>query len=283
MKQKWTIRDLLLWTTNYFANKGMDMPRLEAEVLLAHVLNKDRVYLYTNYDLPVNQLERQQYREVITRRVQGEPAAYIVGYKEFMSLKFLVNSSVLIPRPDTEILVEKILELPNQQQDLDICDVGTGSGAIAVSLGYYLGSKARITAIDSSPQALEVARANAARYGVDIEFCQGDLLTGLSEHRLFDVIVANLPYIPQNEYQELDQQVKGYEPVQALLAPGDGLDIYRRLMPQAWNMLKPKGFLFIEIGFNQGQKAQEMARDFTEVEIIKDLAGHDRVLKARKG
>ncbi len=281
MKEDWNVKELLGWTNQYFSSKGIDSPRLEAEVLLAHVLKQERVYLYANYDAPVNKLERKQFRDLIQRRVGGEPAAYIIGYKEFMSLKFNVNPAVLIPRPDTEMMVEKILELPKGQVT-DLCDVGTGSGAIAVSLAYYLPG-ARVTATDISEKALATARINAAENGVVIDFWQGDLLAPLVNHPPFDLIAANLPYIPKNEYIILDQEVKEFEPVQALLATGDGLDIYRRLLPQALEKLKPGGYLFIEIANNQGEKALEMAKAFIDVEIIKDMAGRDRILKARKG
>lgn len=281
MKENWNIKGLLEWTTQYFSGKGIDSPRLEAEVLLGHVLNQERVYLYANFDSPVNSWERKQFKEVIQRRVQGEPSAYITGFKEFMSLKFHVNPKVLIPRPDTEIMVENILQL-SAGQALDICDVGTGSGAIAVSVAYYL-PEAKVVATDISEEALDTARINAADNGVVIEFWQGDLLAPLEKHPPFDLITANLPYIPQNEYIVLDQEVKGFEPVKALLAPGDGLDIYRRFVPQAWEKIKPGGYLFIEIAYNQGEKALQMAQAFAEAEIIKDMAGRDRILKARKG
>ncbi len=281
MKEDWNVKQLLGWTTQYFASKGIDNPRLEAEVLLAHVLKQERVYLYANYDAPVNKSERKQFRDVIQRRVQGEPAAYITGHKEFMSLKFHVNPAVLIPRPDTEMMIEKILELP-EGQVIDLCDVGTGSGAIAVSLAHYLPG-ARVAATDVSEKALATARINAAENGVVIDFWQGDLLAPLIKHPPFDLIAANLPYIPKNEYIILDQEVKEFEPVQALLAPGDGLDIYRRLLPQALEKLKPGGYLFMEIAYNQGAKALEMTKAFNDVEIIKDMAGRDRILKARKG
>ncbi len=281
MKADWNIKGLLEWTTRYFLDKGVDSARLEAEVLLAHVLKQERVYLYANFDSPVNNLERKHFRDLIKRRVQGEPSAYITGCKEFMSLKFHVNPTVLIPRPDTEMMIERILELYTGQA-IDLCDVGTGSGAIAISLAHYLPS-ARVAATDISEQALATARINAAEMGVAIDFRQGDLLAPLAIHPPFDLITANLPYIPQDEYITLDQEVKEFEPVDALMAPGDGLDIYRRFLPQALEKMKQGGYLFIEIAYNQGKKALEMAHSFVDVEIIKDMAGRDRILKARKG
>ncbi len=281
MREDWNIKELLEWTTRYFIGKGIDSPRLEAEVLLSYVLHQERVYLYANFDLPVNSLERKHFRDLIQRRVQGEPSAYITGCKEFMSLKFQVNPSVLIPRPDTELMVEKVLELYTGQA-VNLCDVGTGSGAIAISLAHYLPG-ARVTATDISEPALATARTNAAELGVTVNFWQGDLMAPLLNSSPFDLITANLPYIPQNEYHILDKEVQGFEPMNALLAPGDGLDIYRRFLPQALEKIKPGGHLFIEIAYNQGEKALQMANGFLDAEIIKDLAGRDRILKARKG
>lgn len=281
MKEEWNIKELLGWTTRYFSVKGIDNPRLEAEVLLAHVLKQERVHLYANFDLPVNQSEREKFRDVIQRRTQGEPSAYITGCKEFMSLKFQVNPNVLIPRPDTEMMIEKILEIPAREL-IDLCDVGTGSGAIAISLAHYL-PEARVSATDISAAALATARINAAENGVVIDFLQGDLLAPLANHPPFDLIAANLPYIAKNEYIALEKEVKEFEPVQALLAPGDGFDIYRRFLDQALEKIKPGGYLFIEIAYNQGEKALEMAQAYSEAEIIKDLAGRERILKARKG
>jgi release factor glutamine methyltransferase len=280
VKDQWNIKELLEWTSRYFSGQGMEYPRLEAEILLAHILGLERVQLYANFDRPVAQWERKQFRDAILRRVQGEPAAYITGYKEFMSLKFQVNPAVLIPRPDTETLVEKVLELYHGQA-VDICDVGTGSGAIAVSLAHYL-PHARVVATDISEKALDLARLNAAANRVNISFYQGKLLEPLQNHPSFDVITANLPYIPLNEYAILDPGVREFEPAEALLAPGDGLDLYRQLLPQALEKIKPGGHLFIEVGCSQGREAREIARDFSQIEIIKDLAGRDRILRARK-
>ncbi len=280
--QSWTVKELLEWTSNYFREKNINEARLEAEILLARVLGKDRVYLYANYDAPVNQDERSGFREFIKRRVRKEPLAYITGTREFMSLEFKVNPAVLIPRPESEILVEKAIDLL-KDTPCTICDIGTGSGALAISLAHYL-PLARVFATDISPQALDTARDNAASLQVEAEFLEGDLLSPfLDKENYFDLIVANLPYIPLEEYYTLDSGVKNYEPQIALLAPGDGLDIYRRLLPQAFTLLKEGAYLFIEIGWQQGEKALKMMNNFEEVQIIKDLAGHDRIVMARKG
>lgn len=280
--QNWTIKGLLEWTTDYFRDKNIKEARLEAEILLARVLGKSRVYLYTNYDAPVNQDERSIFREFIKRRGKNEPLAYITGNREFMSLDFNVNPAVLIPRPETELIVERAIEL-FKDKPCSVCDVGTGSGAIAISLAHYL-PQARVCATDLSATALETARGNAARLQVEVEFWEGDLLSPfLAKENYFDLIVANLPYIPVAEYRNLDPGVKDYEPVQALLAPGDGLDIYRRLLLQALPTMKEGAYIILEIGCEQGQKALEMVQELEEVQLIPDLAGHDRVIQARRG
>ncbi|MDD2620336.1 MAG: peptide chain release factor N(5)-glutamine methyltransferase, partial [Syntrophomonadaceae bacterium] len=260
MQKHWKIQELLEWTTRFFTDKGIEKPRLEAEVLLARVLESDRVFLYAHYDRPVNSLERQAFRHFIQRRIKGEPAAYIVGHKEFMSLDFKVSPAVLIPRPETELLVEQVIELAAGKNGMRICDVGTGSGAIAVSLAVYC-PHAQIYASDISSAALETARENAARHQVEVKFVQGDLLSSLQEEEPFDIIAANLPYISESELQALDPGVKDYEPVGALLASGDGLDIYRRLLPQAMQCLKSDGYLIFEIAPRQSARALELVSD----------------------
>jgi release factor glutamine methyltransferase len=171
----WTINELLAWTTDYFNSKKIREARMEAEVLLARVLGKDRVYLYTHYDAPVNQHERAMFREYVKRRAQNEPLAYITGTREFMSLEFKVNPDVLIPRPETELIVEEVIEL-FAGKTCSICDIGTGSGAIAISLAHYL-PQAKVFASDISAMALATARDNAARLQAKVEFREGDLLS----------------------------------------------------------------------------------------------------------
>ncbi len=281
MTTDWTIRKLVVWTTAYFYEKGIEQPRLEAEVLLAHVLGHDRVYIYTNYDAPTRQDERNVFRQYIKRRVSGEPLAYITGSREFMSLNFRVSPAVLIPRPDTEVLVEAVIDRARNQEGIRILDVGTGSGAIAVSLAYYL-PQAQLYATDISQDALDIARCNANKHRVTVNFYQGDLLEPLHNHDPFDYIVANLPYVTKEEYMQLDDGVRNFEPRQALLAPEDGLDIYRRLLLQAPKHLNPQGCLVFEIGSGQGKAACEMCAEMYQVELLPDLGGRDRVIIARK-
>ncbi len=320
MQRVWRIKDLLEWTTRYFLDRGIMESRLEAEILLAHVVQKDRVYLYANYEEPINTEEREIYREYIKRRINGEPLAYITGHKEFMSLDFKVSPDVLIPRPDTEVLVETALAIASSESVKRVIDVGTGSGAIAVSLAVYL-DEAEVYATDISPRALGIARENAQANHVEIRFVEGDLLTpflvsvSLGEEQpgmaklceyspdslrlsnleneskklpekspsiLFDMITANLPYIPAIDREQLDRQVKDFEPHLALFAAGDGLELYRRLIPQAYTFLRPEGVLLMEIDSRQAHTVPDIMPGFTDIKIIKDLAGRDRVVQARR-
>jgi len=282
MQEFWAVKDLLSWTTMYFRDKGIMEPRLEAEVLLARALKQDRVYLYSNYMAPVNKDERDLFKTFIRRRIQGEPVAYITGNREFMSLDFEVSPAVLIPRPDTEILVETALELIKKYNLKRICDVGTGSGAIAISIAASI-PDIIMYATEISAEAIAVAHNNAVKHSVNINLCPGDLLDPLQDEEKLDMILANLPYIPEAEYIELEFQVRAYEPREALLAPGDGLDLYRRLIPQAYKLLKPGGYILFEIGYNQGAAALHIMQDFTNVELITDMGRRNRVVKARKG
>ncbi len=281
MRKDWSIKDMLLWTTRYFDDRGMQEARLEAEILLAHVLQKNRVYLYANYEKPVNAGERQLYRDFIKRRIEGEPCAYITGQKEFMSLTFKVSPDVLIPRPDTEVMVEAALELIGMGGIKRVCDVGTGSGAIAISLAYYA-PQIEVFAVDISTNALDVACCNADYHKVNIKFHAGDLLAPMQNEAELDMIVANLPYLTANQLEQAEDSIKKYEPRLALVADRDGLDTYRRLLPQVLEKLRSGGYLLWEIDPGQEEAALELARDLAEVKILPDWGKRSRVLKARR-
>lgn len=287
MQTVWRIKDLLEWTTRYFLDKGINESRLEAEILLAHVLKKDRVYLYANYEAPVNAEERAVYKKYIKRRVQREPIAYITGHKEFMSLDFEVGPEVLIPRPETELLVETVLQTVKDLDCPRIVDVGTGSGAIAVSLARYL-DRAEIWAADVSGPALTIARRNASRHNAVIDFRESDLLEVFLENRAecqperFDVIVANLPYVAETERMNLDPQVLDFEPHLALFAGEDGLDLYRRLIPQARLLLGESSTLLFEIDPRQAPLIPALLSGFSDIKVLKDAAGHERIVQARR-
>ncbi|HWI55147.1 MAG TPA: peptide chain release factor N(5)-glutamine methyltransferase [Desulfobacteria bacterium] len=264
-------------------SRSIETARLDAEVLLAHVLDVSRTDLYLNIG-SIDENKLSEYYQVVRRRADREPVAYLTGEREFMSLPFKVSSDVLIPRPETEIIVEKALEI----KPFNIIDVGTGSGAIAVSLANYL-PESSIRAVDISAGALEVAKYNAARHGVSdrITFYNGNLLDPFNspEHYFrYDLITANLPYIPTPEMNELPYDVRGYEPVEALCGGEDGLELYRKLLPVAAKLLKQEGHTLIEFGYLQAAALREMLADcgFSRIEVIKDLAGLDRVIKAAK-
>lgn len=281
-----TIKSALARAREQLRAAGGASAALDAEVLLAHVTGLDRAGLYCHWERNLTSNEESDYGQLITRRAAGEPVAYLTGSKEFMSLGLAVNNSVLIPRPETEMLVEAALKL--LPQDPVIVDVGAGSGAIAVSLACFIAG-ARVYALDYSRKALEIARVNAARHGVSerITFLQGDLLEPLALYLpepvgAVDLVAANLPYIPENDLSGLPREVRLFEPLLALDGGMDGLSLYRRLIPAAGRYLKKNGHLIIEIGCLQGPVALSLFdRDSWEAGIIKDLAGKDRFIAAR--
>lgn len=279
-----TIGELLARAAAILRNGGISSPRLDAEVLLAFLLDKSRTGLYNDYNCPVPGSKIDQYLCMVERRLKREPVAYITGEKEFMSLMFKVNRDVLIPRPETELLVEEAIGC----KPVRVLDIGTGSGAIAVSLAYCL-PESRVWAVDISPKALEIARFNACRHNAAdrVSFLAGNLGDPLHPgefNGFFDLITANLPYIPTSEMDSLPEDVKDYEPRQALDGGPDGLMYYRELAPAAYRLLREDGYLLLETGWNQADELTRFLRDvgFHECCIRKDLAGLDRVLKARK-
>ncbi len=278
MAETWTLLKLLRWTTDYFAEKGVDNPRLDAELLLADVLALDRVGLYLNFERPLNAAELDRIRPLVKRRGQREPLQYLLGRTEFWSLPFEVSPAVLIPRGDTEILVEEALNRVEAEAG-ELLDVGTGSGAIAVSLATELPGW-QIAALDISPAALEVARRNAELNGVagKMQFLQADL--ACLPQRQYDLIVSNPPYIAQDEWDELMPEVRCFEPRTALLAADNGLDCYRKLAAQAKNRIKPGGWLLVEIGYRQAEAVSALLRDagLQDIFVRDDYAGQPRVV-----
>lgn len=283
--QQWTILAILQWTTTYFQQKGIDPPRLTAEVLLAHTLNKDRMYLYVHYDQPLQQDERERFKTLIKQRIQGTPTQYLTGKQEFWSLEFQVAPGVLIPRPETEHLVETAITVSAQFSQPRIVDIGTGSGAIAISLKKEI-PHATVYAGDISDIALAIARQNAhllLHDETEVSFHQGDLLQpfdGMS----FDLIVSNPPYISAAEYAMLAREVRDYEPKLALHAGEEGLDAYRRLIAEAHSYLNPDGYVLVEIGYRQKEAVVDIfkAHGFRIKDIIKDYAGIERVVIAQR-
>lgn len=312
----WTIGRILKWTEQYFKDKGIESPRLDAEVLLAHVLEQQRIYLYVHFDEPLQPAELAAYREMIKQRVLRVPVAQILGEKEFMGLTFKVTADTLVPRPDTEILVQAAVErlkamkgeakapedealadgeeassaanrdeaaVDVSQELLRIADIGTGSGAICLSVLRYLAGTVADT-VDISPAARAVAEENAASLGLAdrVTFHTGDLLQPL-RGMTFAAILSNPPYIPEADIAGLAPEVRLKEPHTALSGGRDGLDFYRRLAKEAPAMLVPGGFMAFEVGIHQAEPVAALAKAnplIARTEILPDYAGIDRVVVA---
>jgi len=281
----WTIRRVLTWTVEKFIAEGMESPRLDAEVLLAHCLDLDRIQIYTDHDRPLGQAELKAYHQVVRRRLQREPVAYITGHREFWSLSFAVDPSVLVPRPETELLVERAAACCSPEAPPPtVVDVGTGSGAVALALCQELPS-GRFWATDTSAGALDVARGNAAAHQREVTFLKGDLLSTLPPDIRANVVVSNPPYIPTGELAGLPRDVRDWEPMTALDGGEDGLDVIRALVPQAVQRLVPGGYLLLEIS-GPAQSDAVMAlmaqHGLQQVEVAQDLSGLDRVVWGRR-
>lgn len=281
MSERWTLLKLLRWMTGYFTEKGIGNPRLDAELLLAHLLGLDRVGLYLNYDRPLTTAELAAIRPLVKRRGQREPLQYLLGSTEFWSLQLQVTPAVLVPRADTEVLVEEALKRCAANGEL--LDVGTGSGAILISLLKELPGWQGV-GMDISPAALEITRHNLAAHELDE---RGQLLAGdlasLPERR-FDLIVSNPPYIRTAQWDELMPEVRDYEPALALLGGADGLDCYRRLTAQAHACLHPGGWLLVEIGADQGDAVTALfaAAGLTELFLRHDYGANPRVVGGQR-
>ena len=281
----WTIKKLLLWTTHYFQEHHLDSPRLDAELLLAHVLHKQRIYLYTDFDLIVEPSELSLYREYIKKRVSGVSTAAIIGEKEFMGLTFKVNEDVLIPRPDTETWLEKVIQYHRNEQGLYVADLGTGSGAILLSFLYYCKEDTGV-GVDISEKALAVAEENGKTFKMDdrVTWRRGDYLTALEERELFDGILTNPPYIPTGDIRGLAEEVR-HEPMNALDGGADGLTFYRKLAEGAAEHLKDGGFLAAEFGIHQAADVVNLLKEtgkFDSFEVITDYGGIERAVYCRK-
>jgi release factor glutamine methyltransferase len=281
---RWTIKDVLEWTAGYFRKKGISTARLDAEVLLAHCLGVDRLHLYLNLDRPLKQEERVRYRELVRRRGMREPVAMIRGVKEFWSLRLRAAPGVLIPRPDTEALVEAVLEEIRERSSPSLLEIGTGSGAVAVSIALENRS-ARIVATDIDKLALEAAAFNAQNLGVaaSIDFVASDLFAALREGSRFDVVCCNPPYIPSDVIPTLDPEIN-YEPRQALDGGPDGLSVIRRLVIDARQYMAERGALIIEIGSDQEAWVREMFESLGglhDIRTFPDLSGKPRVVSGR--
>lgn len=298
------LKDVLAMAEARFKDEGIETAKLDAEMLFSFVADKDRTWQFLNYGKIVDEGLCENFFQLVDERSSGRPLQYIIGNQEFMGLTFLVNEDVLIPRQDTELLVEKVLEIikaAKGRRTVDILDLCCGSGAIAISLAHYLkqeNKKTAIVATDISPKALAVAKENARLNKVEksIRFVESDLFAEFPLNRkargkkLFDLIVSNPPYIASEEIKTLMREVRDHEPLNALDGGEDGLDFYRDIISQAPAHLKDGGLLMMEIGYNQGQAVKEIGQDqglYEEAIILDDLAGRQRLVvlsfKGRQG
>lgn len=284
VERSWTALELLRWAQTDFSTRGLADARLSAEILLAHALSTSRVGLYLKHDYLVASAELDCFRALVTQRRLGKPVAYLTGVREFYGLSLQVSESVLIPRPETELLVDLALEALRLQalDSMTVCDVGTGSGAIALALKHEK-PEIRMIAIDVSQGALATAEGNGKSLNLDVEWRESDLLKNVSEP--LNMIVANLPYIPSSDLESLPVDVKDFEPRLALEAGEDGLSLIRRLIDEGAKKLVPPGSILLEIGIGQADDVANLLESsgFAVQGIRKDLAGIPRVVQARLG
>jgi release factor glutamine methyltransferase len=290
--QPWTIRRLLEWTAPFFARKDVDSPRLSAELLLSHVLRIPRIKLYTDYERVLSERDLTSFRELVRRAVEQEPIAYLTGKAHFFNLEFDVTPDVLIPRADSETVVENVLQLARHQAGFEaprVLDLCTGSGCIAAAIAHHL-KTATVVATDLSEKAIAVARRNIEQLNLAdrVMLETGDLyepLAQLVDASPFDLITVNPPYIASGKIPDLDRSVKDYEPIVALDGGIDGLVVFRRILEGAPSRLRSGGRIFIEIAYDQGETALAIAQrheEFQDARILKDHAGNDRVVTGRR-
>jgi release factor glutamine methyltransferase len=290
LPETWTILKLLKWTSAYFKSHQIEQPRADAEILLAHTLGVGRIDLYVQYDRPLEEGELEIYKGYIQRRLQREPVAYIVGKKEFWSMDFEVAPCVLIPRPETETLVEAALTIVPAESGTAhsrILDLGTGSGAVVVAIASERGAH-EFYAVDRSEDVLAIARKNAQTFGLDeaITFMRGDWFDPIRRRGLcFDMIVSNPPYVPTQDMEDLSPDIRRHEPLEALDGGSDGLHAIRHIVKEASDHLVPGGWLLFEIGYDQWRQVRELisaAKVYNDIAVRKDYGGRDRVVIARK-
>jgi len=284
----WTIQTLLKWTTAYFQTHQIDTPRLDAELLLAHLLDIQRIDLYLRFDQPLSSQELKDYKALIIRRINREPIAYIIGHREFWSKKIRVTPNVLIPRPETECLIESISPLLNDEQSLRVLEIGVGSGAIIIAMAsdyphhFYYGT-------DCSQEAISIASKNITNHvksSTHVILNHGNYWEPFINPSPFDIIVSNPPYIPTSEIDLLQPEIKNYEPKVALDGGCDGLTIIRHIINHANNFLKSKGYLVLEIGADQKKAVTDIAIStgfYDSIICHPDYAGLDRVIICQKG
>jgi release factor glutamine methyltransferase len=299
-EKSWTILEILRWTTDYFRTHGVSEPRASVEVLLAHTLGLSRLALYLRYDQPLTAEELARFRALVLRRRQGEPVAYLTGHREFWSRDFKVTPAVLIPRPETEVLVSAAIEAAKDFEPASLrengerktenglfgLEVGVGSGAVIITLARELPRFSWI-GLDLSAAALALARENARSLAAisNLAFFRGNLLAALKPQARFALLVANLPYIPQKEWEQLPRDIRDYEPRAALLGGADGLDLIRSLAAQAGEHLQAAGWLLLEVGAGQAPQVLALLAttgDYDRCEAVDDYQGIQRVVRARR-
>ena len=277
-----TVLEIIKRTTEFFAGKGIESPRLNAELLIGHALGRSRMQLYMEFERPLAEPELEKIRPLVRRRGQREPLQYIVGEVEFHGLKLKVDKRALIPRPETELLVANVIAFSAASQPARILDLGTGSGAIAIALATMLPTST-VTAVDFSAEALALATENAAAAGLAgrVTFLQSDWFTAVAAEK-FDVIIGNPPYLSAAETAETAPEVRGHEPALALTAPGDGVDHLAHIIAEAPRFLPPGGLLALETGIAQHVRLRALvaAAGFTRSESRQDLTGRDRFIFA---
>ena len=279
---EWTVIKLLEWSREYFAGRGIDSARVDAEHLLAHTLGIDRVRLYMEFDRPLLPAELDQYRDLVKRRARHEPVAYLTGTRGFWTLDLKTDPRALIPRPDTEVVVEEALKRLHDRKEPRVIDIGTGTGAIALAIASER-PDATVIATDVSADALALAADNVIQCGLErVQLVQADLFEGIDG--MFDLIVSNPPYVATNS-EALADDVREYEPAGALFAGEDGLEIYRRLIPQAGRRLHQGGAIVVEIGYDLAEAVQALlhSASLQDIELRRDYGDVDRVLSARNG
>lgn len=288
---KWTLKRLLEWTAEYFGRIPISQPRLSAEILLAHALGCQRIELYTNFAKCPNAEQLAEFRQWVKRCGNHEPVAYLTGKGHFFSLEFKVTTAVLIPRPETELLVTEALEFIRHETyrpTVDVLDMCTGSGCIAVAIAQNA-VETEIVAVDNSNDALAIANENVKKYDLQnrITLIESDMFNNVAQSGkgVFDIIVSNPPYIAAAEYELLDACVRDHEPRQALFAGDEGLDYIRRIIAGAEPFLADSGILMLEIAYNQAKQVTELCNEsgyLKDITAVMDHQGHNRVIKARK-
>jgi release factor glutamine methyltransferase len=288
--ETWTIQKLLNWVTQYLTEKGIESPRLSAELLLSYVLGLKRIELYTQHETTVAKPDLDKLHELVKRAGQNEPISYLVGKTEFYSMELNVTPDCLIPRPETELLVQRAIEfLRTRQSKQSVCDLCTGCGCIAVAIAKNF-PNAHVIATDICDKALAVASRNIEKHQLQekITLLSGDLFDPIIPHLdsgKFDLIVCNPPYVSEAEYEKLDKNVKDFEPRLALFAGVDGLDIYKKIIEKIDMFLKPDAAFMLEIGYAQSPAIKELLEQtgvFSEIKIEKDFHNNDRIVIANK-